>query len=220
MLNVLFPKVCGGCSNKLLKGENTLCASCIHSLPLLAHHKTASTGMTAVFYGRVPLEQATALLRFTKKGITQELLHNLKYRGNENIGVFFGKWLGAELAQIQSYTTIDCIIPVPIHKLKKRKRGYNQVTGFGLEISKALQKPMFEDVLLKKYETASQVFKQRFTRFNNEEVFTVKNEEKITGKHILIVDDIITTGATLENCANKLLTAGASKISLATIAMA
>lgn len=220
MLNILFPKLCGGCNSKLLKGENTLCASCIHALPVLGHHYTDSTAMKNAFYGRVPIEQATALLKFNKKGITQELLHNLKYRGRENIGVFFGTWLGAELAEIESYTSIDCIIPVPIHKLKKRKRGYNQVTGFGLEISKALQKPFIEDVLLKTNKTKSQVFKQRFTRFENPEVFSIHNNEKIMEKHVLLVDDIITTGATLENCANQLLMAGASKISLATIAMA
>ncbi len=220
MLNILFTKVCGGCNNRLLKGENTLCATCIHALPILNLHYTKSTIMTGIFYGRVPIEQATALLKFTKKGITQELLHNLKYRGQENIGIFFGKWLGAELAEIESYTSIDCVIPVPIHKLKKRKRGYNQVTGFGVEISTALQKPLIEDVLLKTNKTKSQVFKQRFTRFENPEVFSLHNKEKIAGKHVLLVDDIITTGATLENCANQLLTAGASKISLATIAMA
>lgn len=220
MLNVLFPKVCGGCNTKLLKGENTLCTSCVHALPTLGHHTTGSTAMTAIFYGRVPIVQATALLKFTKKGITQELLHNLKYRGCENIGVFFGKWLGAELAEVESYKSIDCIIPVPIHRLKKRKRGYNQVTGFGLEISEALQKPMFEDVLLKINKTKSQVFKQRFTRFGNEGVFTIKNEAKIKRKHILLIDDIVTTGSTLENCANQLLTAGAKTISLATIALA
>lgn len=220
MLNVLFPKVCGGCSNKLLNGENTLCASCLHALPMLSHHTTGSTAMKNVFYGRVEIEHATALLQFNKKGITQELLHNLKYRGRENIGVFFGKWLGAELAEIEAYKAIDCIIPVPIHKLKKRKRGYNQVTGFAKEISEALQKPLLEDVLLKTNKTQSQVFKQRFTRFGNEEVFSIKKREAIEGKHILLVDDIITTGATLENCANQLLHAGASKISLATIAMA
>lgn len=220
MLNVLFPKVCGGCCNKLLKGENTLCASCVHALPLVCHHNTNSTTMTDIFYGRVPIVQATALLQFNKKGLTQELLHNLKYRGRENIGVFFGKWLGDELAEIESYTSIDCVIPVPIHKLKKRKRGYNQVTGFGMEISAALQKPFIEDVLLKTNKTKSQVFKQRFMRFENPEVFSIHNKAKITGKHVLLVDDIITTGATLENCANQLITAGASKISLATIAIA
>tara|TARA_R100000935_G_scaffold13736_4_gene27459 strand:+ start:20307 stop:20837 length:531 start_codon:yes stop_codon:yes gene_type:complete len=176
--------------------------------------------MSAIFYGRVPIEQATALLKFNKKGITQELLHNLKYRGRENISVFFGKWLGTELAEIESYTAIDCVVPVPIHKLKKRKRGYNQVTGFGMEIAAALQKPMVEDVLLKTNKTRSQVFKQRFTRFENPEVFSIHNTEKIKGKHVLLVDDIVTTGATLENCANQLLTGGASKISLATIAIA
>ena len=220
MLNVLFPKCCNGCSGKLVSGEIVLCTKCLHDLPLLAHHKTGSTAMKDVFFGRVAVENATALLKFHKKGLTQQLLHNLKYRGREQIGVYFGKWLGTELAETKLYQNVSCIIPVPIHKLKKRKRGYNQVTGFAREIAKALEKPFVEDVLLKTNKTTSQVFKQRLTRFGNEELFSVTNQQKIMGKHILLVDDIVTTGATLENCSNKLLAAGASKISLATIAMA
>ena len=176
--------------------------------------------MEAVFYGRVAVENATALLRFSKKGLTQELLHNLKYRGQEQIGRFFGTWLGSELSELDAYQNIDCIIPVPIHGLKKRKRGYNQVTGFGAKISEALEKPMYEDVLVKNLKTSSQVFKQRLTRFGNTEVFAIADRTKIEGKHLLVVDDIVTTGATLENCANQLLNAGASKVSFATIAIA
>jgi ComF family protein len=176
--------------------------------------------MKAVFYGRVPISNATAIVQFNKKGITQELLHNLKYRGNEKISYFFGAWLGQELAELETYRAVDCIIPVPIHKHKKRKRGYNQVTGFAKEIANALQKPMLDEVLVKTLQTKSQVFKERFTRFGTSEVFTVQHSEKIQSQHILLVDDIVTTGATLETCASKLLNAGAREVSLATIAIA
>jgi ComF family protein len=176
--------------------------------------------MKDIFYGRVVVEEATALLQFQKKGITQELMHNLKYRGQKQISSFFGSWLGVELAGISHYKTIDMVIPVPLHKQKLKKRGYNQVEGFGKEIARALQKPYRDNILVKTSQTGSQVFKQRFSRFNSEEIFIVQNSESIIGKHILLVDDIITTGATLENCALQLLKGPRIRISLATIAIA
>ena len=219
MLNVLFPKLCHGCKSRLLKAEEVLCGNCRHTLPILCHHRTGDQAMRSVFSGRVPLENATALLQFHKKGITQQLLHDLKYRKQEHISYFFGKWLGAELSELTAYQTIDLVIPVPIHTTKKRKRGYNQVHGFGAEIAKALAIPFTENVLLKKSATKSQVFKQRFTRFTNQEVFKIERAALIKGKHVLVVDDIVTTGATLETCANQLIENGASTISFATMAI-
>ena len=131
-----------------------------------------------------------------------------------------GSWLGTELSEIETYQNVDMVIPVPLHKQKLKKRGYNQVAGFGKEIAKALDVPYRDDVLVKISKTGSQVFKQRFTRFNSEEIFSIQNSEVIKGKHILLVDDIITTGATLENCALQLLKNTPVKISLATIAIA
>ncbi|MDC8002639.1 phosphoribosyltransferase family protein [Aureisphaera galaxeae] len=176
--------------------------------------------MRNIFYGRFPLVEATALFRFQKNGITQEILHNLKYRGQEKISPFFGEWLGSELQTIESYGDIDMVIPVPIHRQKRRKRGYNQVTGFGMEIAKALEVPFSEKVLLKTSKTNSQVFKKRITRFGTDEIFTVPNADPLRNKHILLVDDIITTGATLESCATQLLKDSGAKISIATIAIA
>ena len=220
MLNLLFPRVCSACNRVLSRQEEILCVSCRHDLPLACHHKTGSNAMKDVFYGRIDLEQATALLHFQKKGITQELLHNLKYRGQKDISGFFGKWLGSELAEQEEYAKCELVIPVPLHKQKLKKRGYNQVEGFGKEIAKALDIPYRDDILVKISKTSSQVFKQRFTRFNSEEIFTVQNVEVIRNKHILLVEDIVTTGATLENCANQLLKNTNVKLSLATIAIA
>ena len=220
MLNLLFPRVCMGCKSVLSKHEKILCVACRHELPVASHHKTGSTAMKDIFYGRFAVEQATALLQFQKKGITQELIHNLKYRGQKEIGDFFGSWLGSELSELDHYRAVDMVIPVPLHKQRLKKRGYNQVTGFGREIAKALQIPYYEDVLIKVSKTSSQVFKKRFTRFNSEEIFTVQNKDAITSKHILLVDDLVTTGATLENCALQLLNNTQAKLSLATIAIA
>ncbi len=176
--------------------------------------------MKTIFYGKFPVLEATAIIKFQKRGITQELLHNLKYRGQKQISSFFGKWLGAELSEIPHYQTIDMVIPVPLHKQKLKKRGYNQVEGFGVEIAKILDVPYYDDILIKISKTKSQVFKQRFTRFQSEEIFSLNKPQLIANKHILLVDDIVTTGATLENCALQLLKNTQAKLSLATIAIA
>ncbi|MCG2418037.1 ComF family protein [Aequorivita sp. F47161] len=220
MLNLLFPKVCVGCKQLLLKGEEVLCLECIHSLPLAGFHKTGSSLLKDKFYGRFIVKNATAIVYFQKRGLTQELLHNLKYRGRSEISNFFGKWLGAELAEIASYKNVDVVIPVPLHKQKLKKRGYNQVEGFGKEIARALNIPYRDDVLIKISKSGSQVFKTRILRFETEEVFTTQNLQTIANKHILLVDDIITTGATLEKCALQLLKAKNVSISIATIATA
>lgn len=220
MLNILFPRVCGGCQQALQNSETTLCVSCVHKLPLACHHRSEDEGMKNIFYGRMAVENATALLYFQKKGITQRILHNLKYKGDERIGSYFGKWLGTELSEIPAYKKIDMIIPVPLHEQKLKKRGYNQVAGFAKEIAKSLGVPYQDRVLLKISKTSSQVFKQRFSRFQSQEIFTVKHSKEIDNKHILLVDDILTTGATLENCANQLQKFSNINLSLATIAIA
>ncbi|AFL80877.1 putative amidophosphoribosyltransferase [Aequorivita sublithincola DSM 14238] len=218
MLNLLFPKVCVGCKELLLKGEETLCMDCIHSLPVASFHKTDSEMLKDKFYGRFLVKNATALVYFQKRGLTQELLHNLKYRGKNEVSYFFGKWLGAELAENSAYNEIEMVIPVPLHKQKLKKRGYNQVEGFGKEIALALNVPYRDDVLIKISKSGSQVFKTRILRFEAEEEFTVQNIEAIKDKHILLVDDIITTGATLEKCGLQLLKGENVSISIATIA--
>jgi len=220
MLNLLFPKICNGCKSVLLTSEKILCTQCLHSLPIACHHRTGSDAMKSIFYGKFPVLEATAIIKFQKRGITQELLHNLKYRGQKQISSYFGKWLGAELSEIPHYQSIDMIIPVPLHKQKLKIRGYNQVEGFGVELAKSLGVPYCDDILIKISKTKSQVFKQRFTRFQSEEIFSLNQPHRIVNKHILLVDDIVTTGATLENCALQLLKSEGVKLSLATIAIA
>jgi len=220
MLNLLFPKVCSGCKTILLKREEIICTQCRHSLPIISHHNTKDGSMKQLFYGKFLVENATAVIKFQKRGITQELLHNLKYKGQQHISSFFGKWLGAELAIHTDYQNIEMVIPVPLHKQKLKKRGYNQVEGFGFEIAKALQVPYVDTILTKESKTDSQVFKQRFLRFQTEEIFKIKHPHLINDKHILLVDDIITTGATIENCALQIFKSKHVKLSIATIAIA
>ena len=221
LIDIFFPKVCYACNNLLHDNELYICTTCRHDLPVTNFHFNQDKTVENIFYGRCQIEKATALLWFEKKGITQRLIHNLKYRGFEEIGQFLGDWLGNELNSSGYYKNIDAVIPVPLHKKKQRKRGYNQVTIFGKQIAKALQAEFMEDVLIKTTNTNSQVHKNRISRwFNNPEVFKASNIEKIANKHILLVDDLITTGATLESCILVLQKAPHVKISIATMAVA
>ena len=174
-----------------------------------------------MFYGRVPIKQATALLWFKKKSIVQQLLHNLKYKSHEDIGLFLGEWLGEELSEKKTYQSIEVVVPVPLHKLRQRKRGYNQVHTFAKAIADKLQVECNTSVLQKTKATETQVFKDRLKRWNDDNtIFSVSNTNDFKGKHILLVDDVITTGATIEACANALLKIEGIKISVATMAIA
>lgn len=221
LLNLFFPKVCFACSNILGDNETYICTSCRHNLPVTNFHKTSNNTLLKVFYGRAKICQATALLRFEKKGIVQHLMHQLKYKNQEGVGIFLGEWLGEELKAIKSYNNIDVVIPVPLHKKKLKRRGYNQVEKFGQQIARALNTRYIDDVLIKVTNTSSQVNKSRFARWNNtDELFKIKNKETLYNKHILLVDDIVTTGATLEACIIELNKAENITISIATMAMA
>jgi len=220
LLNLFFPKVCLGCNVELLDNESYICTNCRHELPLTNYHLDNNEAVKKVLYGRVKLEQATALLHFSKKGIVQQLMHNLKYRGYQDVGLFLGKWLGEELKKIKAFHDIDVVVPVPLHRSKLRKRGYNQVTKFGQELAKALEIEFNTQVLQKTISTKTQVFKDRLLRTSgNSATFSISENQTLRGKHILLVDDIITTGGTIESCANALLQIEGIKISVATMAI-
>ena len=190
-------------------------------LPVTNFHFDDNDAVKKVLYGRAKVENGTALFRFEKKGLVQQLIHGLKYKGYENIGFLLGNWLGGELKDVDEYKAIDIVIPVPLHKKKLKKRGYNQVAKFGQQIAKALNSEYKDDVLVKITNTKSQTSKGRFTRWtNSDELFALKNISAIDGKHILLVDDIITTGSTAESCATELLKIDNIKLSLATMAIA
>tara|TARA_R110002124_G_scaffold145623_3_gene310896 strand:+ start:10039 stop:10719 length:681 start_codon:yes stop_codon:yes gene_type:complete len=221
LLNLFFPKVCEACNIALIDNELVICTNCRHQLPVTNFHFEASETVKKIVYGRVKLENATALLHFSKKGIVQQLLHNLKYRGHEEISDFFGKWLGAELSEMKVFKDVDVVIPVPLYKTKLRKRGYNQVAKFGKEIAKALSADYNDTVLVKTKATKTQVSKGRLMRWNDDgALFNISDTVSLKGKHVLLVDDIITTGATVEACASVLFKIDNIKLSLATIAIA
>lgn len=219
-VNLLYPAVCHVCDTELLKNEQVVCTSCLHDLPVTSYHLDNDNPVKKVFYGRVKIHKATALLHFRKKQGVQHLIHDLKYRGHQEIGTFLGKWLGEELAAIEDFRNIDIVIPVPLHRTKLKQRGYNQVTEFGKEIARALNADYREDLLLKISSTQTQTLKDRLSRWGKlEETLSIENSEKAENKHILIVDDLVTTGATLEACAHKLQEIPGVTISIATMAI-
>ncbi len=218
--NALLPQLCFGCMKPLLKGEYILCTTCRHELPLTHHNFHEDNAVDRIFYGRVPLQKAAAFLFFTKHNIVQSLLHALKYKNQEQIGDFLGMWCGAILEKDQGLQDVDMVIPVPLHPKKLKKRGYNQVALFAKSIAISLHAEYREDVLLRTINTKTQTKKNRHMRWENTKVAFQHNAKVLMdGKHILLVDDVITTGATLESCTRALLKNHTPKVSVLGIAL-
>ena len=221
LFDVFFPKTCQCCKSILKDNEQTICTQCRHELPVTNFHFTNDPTIKNMLYGRANIQAGTALFYFEKKGLVQQLLHQLKYKNQEKIGQVLGLWLGNEIKNIVPYNKIDIVIPVPLHKHKLRSRGYNQVALFAKSIAVKIDAVYIDDLLIKISASSSQVFKNRIGRWQKKEgVFKAINLDKIDNKHILLVDDIITTGATLEACYLKLNEANNIKVSIATIAVA
>jgi len=197
--------VCFGCNALLYKGERLLCTVCRNQLPFTDYNFTKENPVDSIFYGKIDIKKASSFLFYTKNGIVMNLIHHLKYKNEEEIGGFLGDWYGQLLKEEGILTNIDYIIPVPLHNSKLKKRGYNQVSLFGKRIAYHLNTQYLDSCLIKTKNNKTQTKKGRFNRWlNTKEVFILTNQEIIKDKTILLVDDIITTGATLEACANVL----------------
>lgn len=219
VFDIFFPDICAACELILVKNEEVICTKCLHQLPVVPQQE-AEEIVKEMFYGRVDVAHAGVLLYYHKKGLAQHLIHRLKYGGQEKISSYFGLWLGSFLKNQEWTKSIDYIIPVPLHKNRKRKRGFNQVSGFGKKLAELTDSAFREDILIKVFNSRTQVFKDRFARTELKGAyFTLKNEKIIENKHVLLVDDIITTGSTMETCAKVLNRAGPSKISFASMAI-
>lgn len=217
---LLFPNLCPACGNNLQKNQ-ILCFDCDSNLPQTNFHLQQENTVMERFYGRVEIENGCALFWFIKSGRVQQLIHQLKYRGNTEIGVFLGSMYGKTLVEIEAYRTIDLIIPVPLHPKKEKQRGYNQSDTIAQGLSQSMMIPWQRDALIRTIYTASQTNKSSLDRFENvKDSFVVAQPNLIKNKHILLVDDVLTTGATLEACANKLLELEGCKVSVAVLAIA
>jgi ComF family protein len=221
LINLFFPKVCAGCKSFIGTNEYVICTVCRHELPLTNHHLNPENEAFKKFYGQIPVEYVSALLYFHKKGIVQELIHNLKYKGHEEIGTVLGEWYAADLKNSEMVKNIDVIIPVPLHKKRLKERGYNQVTNFGLALSENFKIPLNNQILYRKVYSKTQSKKNLLGRSEGiETVFDVTFAEEDMNKHYLLIDDVLTTGATLEACSRALLKIPGAKISIVCMAMA
>ncbi len=220
LLNIIFPKICSGCKSILLENENTICTNCRHELPLTQFFLNPENEAYKKFYGRLPVEHVSSFLYFNKDGIVQELIHSLKYRGHEDIGTVLGYWYAEDLKNLAVIGTIDFVLPVPLHAKRLRERGFNQVTTFGKAIADALKMSYNDKILFRKSYAKKQAMQNFESRiFIKEGVFEVENDPKWHNKHFLLIDDVLTTGATLEACGRAVLKIPGSKISVISIAM-
>jgi ComF family protein len=218
LLHLAFPHVCEGCGTDILDKDHMLCLQCSSNLPSTSFHLHASNPIEKTFWGRLPVTHATAQYYFTKESLIQRLMHQVKYRGNKDLGVYLGRMMGHQLAASNRFSYVDGIVPLPLHKTKERKRGYNQATLLCEGIAEVLQKPVWKDVIIRNAFTDTQTKKNRIERWRNMEGrFELINDTPIQGKHVLLVDDVVTTGATLEACGQELLKVENVKLSIATL---
>ena len=220
LIDLLFPKVCAGCKAFLLKNEKVICTNCRHELPLSQFHLNVENDAFKAFYGRIAVEFVAPMLLFHKKGIVQELIHSLKYRGHPEIGTVLGNWYASELKELPIIKEIDFIIPVPLHKKRLKKRGFNQVTTFGKALSADLEIIYNDAILVRNLHSKTQSQKGFDDRIQfKKPVFDVVFDYSVHNKHFLLIDDVMTTGTTLEQCSIALLKIPGAKISIVTMAI-
>jgi ComF family protein len=220
-ISLLYPRVCAACGNSLFKHEEVICTYCLYHLPKTNYHLMNDSPLDKVFWGRAQLAHTAALFNFQKKSKVQHLIHQLKYKGRTDVGIYLGKMLGADLVKTEAFQNVDTVIPVPLHPGKQRRRGYNQSEMIAIGLAKAMNIIMDSTSFIRTVNTETQTRKSRFARWENvKEIFKVTAPEKLTYKHILLVDDVITTGATLESAAHILLGIEGVKLSVACIGFA
>ena len=218
---LLYPKLCGGCGNHLYENEEVVCVYCRASMPLSGECDFENNASEKLFWGKVTITAAASFLFFQKKSSTQHLLHQLKYQQKENIGEWLGEQFAYSLQSKGRFAAVEIIIPIPLHPSRIKFRGYNQCDAIARGMASVLQIPIVNGVLIRNVATQSQTKKNRFQRFENmNSVFSLAQASAIKGKNILLLDDVLTTGATLISAAQVLQQAGSNKLFVGAIAKA
>lgn len=218
ILHFLFPHVCEGCGTDVLEPDHFLCLKCLSDLPKTEFQYYPNNPVEKTFWGRLPVTSASAHCYFTKGSLMQNLMHQLKYKGNKEMGLYLGRLMGRALADSNRFRYVDALIPLPLFPLKEKKRGYNQAALLCEGAAEVMNKPVWKDVVVRTTHTESQTKKNRTERWlNMEGRFELAQPQKIDGKQVLLVDDVITTGATLEACGAALLQAQNVRLSIATL---
>lgn len=217
-VHLFFPHTCIGCNADIMP-EQFLCTQCLMQLPQTGFFEAADNPVEQSFYGRVAIDAAAAAFYFTKQSLVQQLLFQLKYKGRQDVGVWLGQQIGHQLNISKRFQPIDAIIPLPLHSKKEKLRGYNQSTCIAKGIAEVLQKPVYTNVIVRNKFTETQTQKNRVQRWENmNDAFSIVEPAILKQRNILLVDDVITTGATLEACANALLSVPVASVQIATAA--
>ncbi len=221
LINLLYPNLCASCQEVLLKNENVICYNCMLDIPRSYHYQDMENPIAKLFWGKIKLEMALSAFTFVKKGKVQRLIHELKYNGNTKVGELMGIELGKEIDKIEITDKVDVVVPVPIHKKKLKQRGYNQSVFIAIGVAKVLTCEINTTLLKRAERSESQTKKSKYERWENVgSAFTLTDANQYKGKHILLVDDVVTTGATLEACCKKLKEIKGVKLSVGTLASA
>lgn len=217
-IDLLYPRLCPACFTGLYRHEKHLCTLCFHGIPQTRYHLRRNNPLERMLAGRIPFRMITAAYHFDKGARVQNLLHSIKYDGNKEAARFVGTWYGNELLQSE-LADADLIVPVPLHPSKLKSRGYNQSEEFGAGLSESMKIPMAARALRRVRKGDTQTKRGREERWSNvKDVFAASEPEVFYGKHVLVVDDVLTTGATLEACVKSIPSQSYRALSVATIA--
>ncbi|MBL7723192.1 MAG: ComF family protein [Chitinophagaceae bacterium] len=220
ILHLLFPHICTGCGSDILHEESVLCMKCIDAMPETNFELHPNNPVEKTFWGRLPLTGATAQFYFTKESLMQHLMHQFKYKGNKELGMQLGKIMGEQLKKSGRFE-VDALVPLPLFPAKEKRRGYNQATILCEGMAEAMKIPVLNKIISRPQHTETQTKKGRIERWKNMEgKFILSDADAIKNMHLLLVDDVVTTGATLEACGNELLKAENVRLSLATLCIA
>ena len=218
-LSLFFPRICHGCGEHLLRNEKLICTECLVAIPRTRYHLSADNPVARLFWGRCTIERAAAFSYYTRGSRIRKISHALKYDGVKELGELLGRIYGTHLTESSFLEGIDYIIPVPLHPARERKRGFNQSAEIGFGLSAATGIPVNTSLLKRSGFSSTQTKRSRYDRWLNVEgIFTISDTEPLQNKHILLVDDVITTGSTIEACVAELMKVDNVKISVAAIA--
>lgn len=218
-LHLFYPHNCEGCGTGMMHTDRFLCAGCVHRLPGTGFFIAPANPVEKLFYGRVPVMHAASAYYFTKGSLLQHLLTQLKYRNNKEAGYFLGRMMGYALLHAERFQQVDILVPLPLHPKKEHSRGYNQATLICEGISGVWKRPVIKDAVTRVHFTETQTRQNRVSRWENMEgVFSVTKQAVFRNKHILLIDDVITTGATLDACGSAILETEGVSLSIASAA--
>lgn len=220
-ISLLFPRLCFACGDHLLRNEKIICTGCYVEIPRTNYHLSDDNPVARLFWGRCLIEKAAAFSFYTRGSRIRKLIHNLKYNGIREIGPELGRIYALTLGSSGFTQGMDIIIPVPLHPSRQRQRGFNQSDSIALGVSEVTGLPLFSNLVSRVSVSGTQTRRSRYERWTNVEgIFIVTDPEKVAGRHVLLVDDVITTGSTIESCAGELLKIGGVKVSVVALAYA